>query len=329
MPPFVSVLVAARNEEHQLPYCLHALAAQKYEKYARFEVLIGEDRSDDQTAAIAAAFAHEHPHFSCIPIRENLPGLHAKANVLAQLCRHARGEWLLITDADTQVRPEWITHMTHQLSPAVGMRTGFTLPRSGGYFAQLQMLDWLAGLGINHWFSEQGMPLAAMGNNMLVRRRAYEQVGGYEQIPFSVTEDFALFQALRQAGWRYESCAAPDALARTRAELYFTDLIRQRKRWIRGALATGGAGTRAGIFVGLQLLLFGVVLGWFPVAGLVLTAGAWGSSVFLLRRALRHFGLSVSAFALFLYLFYAVFTHFLFFVLYLTNRSVRWRGRTY
>lgn len=324
--PFVSVLVAARNEELLLPRCLQALAGQSY---PHFEVLIGEDRSDDQTATIAAEFARTYPHFSLIPIRRTLPGLYAKANVLAQLCQQARGEFFLITDADTQVPADWISTLVHRLPAAVGMRTGFTLPQGDHLRAHLQTLDWLAALSINHWFADRNVPLAAMGNNMLVRRQAYEEVGGYTEVPFSVTEDFALFRALREQGWKYESCNAPDALARTRAEARFSDLIRQRKRWIRGALEVGGGGTYAGIFVCLQLLFFGLLFSWFPALGMAFTAVVWGGSLLLLRRAQRHFGLRIPEFALFLYPFYAVFTYFLFFVLYLTNQSVRWRGRTY
>ncbi len=42
-----------------------------------------------------------------------------------------------------------------------------------------------------------GKPLSAIGNNMSYRKSAYLEVGGYEKIPFSVTEDFQLLMAIK------------------------------------------------------------------------------------------------------------------------------------
>lgn len=324
----VSVLVAARNEELLLPTCLQALAEQRFPT-TDFEVLIGEDNSTDRTPAIARAFAQEYPHFFCLSARPEERGLRAKANVLAQLIEKARGEYLLITDADTCVPPRWIQEMTADLPETVGMRTGFTLPKGSSLFARLQTLDWLAALTVNHVLAQQGTPLAAMGNNMLVRRAAYQEVGGYARIGFSLTEDVALFQAIRQAGWQYQSHDGRELLARTRAETNWPALVEQRRRWIRGALQLGGKGALGGILICLQLPIL-IGLSWlFPAFTLLYALLLWGASVMLLAKQKRRFRLKIPEGVLFLYPFYGVLTYFLFFVLYLLRPRLRWRGRSY
>ena len=58
--PFVSVLIAARNEEDNLADCLESILAVDYPK-DRFEILVGDDKSEDQTGELAYAFSIRYP----------------------------------------------------------------------------------------------------------------------------------------------------------------------------------------------------------------------------------------------------------------------------
>src|SRR5690242_8951036 len=60
--PFISILLAARNEEQNIARCLSALAHLDYPS-DRFEVLIGNDGSQDKTAEIAGEYCQKDPHF--------------------------------------------------------------------------------------------------------------------------------------------------------------------------------------------------------------------------------------------------------------------------
>src|SRR6266567_831537 len=90
----VSVIVPARNEEACLGECLQSLVAQTG---VDFEVIVVDDHSTDRTHAIAASF-HGVRVIEAGPLPEGWTG---KNNAVTTGASHARGEWLLFTDADT------------------------------------------------------------------------------------------------------------------------------------------------------------------------------------------------------------------------------------
>ena len=203
--PLVSILIAARNEEKNIIACLRAIGELDYPASA-VEVLIGNDQSTDQTAERIAEFIHaDKAHFRVVNITENTSGLPGKTNVLAQLARLAKGQYLFFTDADTQVPPGWLTQILPHFTGNTGIITGVTLPEGPGLFHKLQTLDWLYNLTLTNLVSSTGVPLTAMGNNMAVSRPAYNAVGGYEALPFSLTEDYALFRAIVANGFGFQN----------------------------------------------------------------------------------------------------------------------------
>ncbi|MFD2572219.1 glycosyltransferase [Spirosoma soli] len=232
--PDVSILIAARNEEATLPNCLRAISQLQYPP-GTVEVLIGNDSSTDNTSAVAATFINDNPDFHLIDVTESRTGLVGKANVLAQLAWRARGRLFLFTDADTQVPASWSGEMSQQFVGNVGIVTGITLPQGPTLFHKLQTIDWLYNLTLAHVLSSLGIPVTAMGNNMAVSREAYEQVGGYERLPVSVVEDYALFKALVGVGYEFKNLLSESVLAITKPVDTLRDFLHQRKRWMQGA----------------------------------------------------------------------------------------------
>lgn len=238
--PLVSILIAARNEEAHILDCLRAISRLDFPQQ-QFDVLIGDDASTDRTSSLVAGFIADKPDFRLFSIQEGVAGLRGKANVLAQLARHARGRYLFFTDADTRVPVSWLTEMSRQFAGNVGVVTGVTLPDGPGLFTRLQTIDWLYNLTLAHLLSSAGIPVTAMGNNMAVRRDAYDAVGGYEALPFSVTEDYALFRAVVGRGFGFRNLLNENVLARTRPAATSYQFLHQRKRWMRGATTRGAS----------------------------------------------------------------------------------------
>jgi cellulose synthase/poly-beta-1,6-N-acetylglucosamine synthase-like glycosyltransferase len=82
--------------------------------------------------------------------------------------------------------------------------------------------------------SDLKLPVSTMGNNMLVTRAAYEATGGYENMPFSVTEDVQLLKAAIKKGFRSCNIFHPGVLALSAPALTWRELLHQRKRWMQG-----------------------------------------------------------------------------------------------
>ncbi len=233
--PFISILLAVRNEAPNISACLEALYALEYPSDC-YEVLIGDDDSEDDTATIIAKFIEDKPHFHYFFIQKRLNKARGKANVLAQLAHQAEGDYLFFTDADVVVAPEWLESVRFFDDAKLGILNGCTLVEGKTLFDKMQCLDWALMQELIYLLSQWKVPLTAMGNNMAVSRDAYEATGGYENLTFSLTEDFALFQAIVRKKFTFATDNHPDRVAYTKGIKKMNDWLQQRKRWMQGAL---------------------------------------------------------------------------------------------
>jgi cellulose synthase/poly-beta-1,6-N-acetylglucosamine synthase-like glycosyltransferase len=231
----VAVLIACRNEENNILSCLQSLYAQNY-PIEHFEVWIGDDDSTDNTAQVIQDFIQDKPNFHYVKITQGIANLKAKQNVLAQLFHKTNAEIILITDADIITPHTWIDTMTSAFEyDKTGIVCGTTYILPKGFFSTLQSIDWLFYMGIAKANLDLGMPITAVGNNMGVRKSAYTQIGGYETIGFSITEDYKLFKEIlngteHTAKWIFRA-------ENTNITYGIPSLLKwlqQRKRWLKG-----------------------------------------------------------------------------------------------
>ena len=197
----VSVIVPARNEEANLASCLQSLVGQPEVSY---EVIVVDDHSTDQTRKIAASF----------PVRvmdaDPLPdGWTGKCNACWTGARAAKGKWLLFTDADTR-------HMSNSI--ATGLReaeeNGAALlsysPRQEVHsFAERALMPLIfAELAVTYRpreVSDPNSPVAAAnGQYLLIRRDAYDAVGGHATVGTAILEDVELARNVKRGGYRLQ-----------------------------------------------------------------------------------------------------------------------------
>ncbi|MDW8333340.1 MAG: glycosyltransferase [Bacteroidia bacterium] len=234
----ITVMVAARNEQDCILDCLKSLNAQDYPKEL-MQILIGDDRSQDATAQIVREFIADKPWFELVEIKEDWPGVGFKQNVLAQLAEKASGEILLITDADVTHHPTWAAQMVAAFDrPHYGskpaMVSGATLVRDESFWGAMQALDWLGGMAVIKAFDTLALPITANGNNTAITRAAYRAVGGYCGIPFSITEDYKLMEAVVRRGMRHKMLFNAPICNATRPVAGWKNFLRQRNRWFQG-----------------------------------------------------------------------------------------------
>lgn len=276
--PRVSILIAARNEHAAIGRCLQAIRALRYPPEL-IEVLLGDDASTDDTAAVATATMHGYDgSFRLITITEALGTARGKANVLAHLARVATSDHFFITDADIAVPATWLQGLLTHAQPGVGIVTGLTLVAGPRWFHRLQGLDWLMSLGLIQVVTDLGRPVTAMGNNMLITRAAYVATGGYERLPFSVTEDYELFKAVVRRGYGSRNLFRPEVLAESLPQYTWGGLLHQRRRWLRGVEQLPG-------WLKICLTLYGsfylLLAGLAGVAGPGVAVGVWAGKVLL------------------------------------------------
>ena len=331
--PPVSVLIAARNEEKNLPTCLQSLLRSEYTA-DKFEIIVVDDRSTDRTRALAENFSRKYANVRVISITHRLENMSGKASALCQGMAQARGEIMLMTDADCQPPPAWISQMVSYFAPEVGLVGGFTLlaPReqNNSLFAKIQTLDWIYLLTVGAGAAGLGKPLSIIGNNFAFRRAAYDAVGGYEKIGFSIIEDFALLRAINErTNWRIIFPVDARTTIISEPARNWREFYEQRQRWAAGGK---GAGVLAGIFMLIAFLgHLACFVAWFislPLALICLLALL--SSDFLLlwkttSRLERKDLLKVFPLFEMYYFFYC----FIFAPTVLLPATVRWKGVQY
>jgi len=241
--PRVAIIVAARDEETDLPRCLEALLTQDY-PVDRLDIFVADDHSTDGTANVIRQFQQDSGeaaghaiHYVAVP--DAADHLQGKANALHAAVGESGHEILLVTDADCAPPPDWARNYAAYFAadPYVGMVCGQAYVEHHTLLDAVQALDWSYLLTSASVLTEMGRPATAMGNNMAFRRTAYEAVGGYPALPFSVTEDYVLFQTVaRQTNFRVRFPLDPGLHTITLPLKRLVDVYRQRRRWARGGL---------------------------------------------------------------------------------------------
>jgi cellulose synthase/poly-beta-1,6-N-acetylglucosamine synthase-like glycosyltransferase len=260
--PRVSVIIAARDEEEQIGACLESIVRLTYPQEL-LEIIIVDDRSTDRTVEIVSRFTDRQAHIRVLQIETESEFLPGKTNAVMSAVDISRGEILMFTDADCRVPPTWVENtVSYYSDPSVGVVAGFTSLIGETWFEEMQALDWFVLTSVAAATTRLGFPVTAVGTNLSVRREAYDSVGGYREIPFSVTEDYALFHAVTASGkWKARFPMDPATLVESTPCHDWKQLYDQKKRWF-----TGGRGMDAKsllIFAFPYVFNFLILLGVF------------------------------------------------------------------
>ena len=329
----VTVLVTARNEVRDLPRCIASLLALDYPRDL-LQIILVDDLSDDGTGELIDAAAAAHPHIVALHSAD-LPanGLEAKARGLAHGFDRATGDWVLITDADAAMHPQWVRHLLGRVEARTGVIGGALVVEAEGVVGIIERVCWAFVQAFNLGMAGWGVPFVVLGPNMAVRRSVYERAGGLRAAKFRVAEDLALFGLVIGQGYLAQNYLDAETAVTLRPVPSARHLLSQQRRWLGGGLAHGAVYT---IFLSLSFWWgFGVAL--FVLAGWLLSPSLWlgfvvaktivEGIVFFIERRRMALGAHLR-YLLVLEVYHA----FVFFVLplsFLFSRRVRWMGDGY
>ena len=202
--PLVSVLVPARNEEKNIERCLNSLREQMYKNY---EILVLNDNSTDNTAAILERIAAEDSRvrvFTGKPLPEDWYG---KPFALHQLSAQAKGEILLFTDADTRHGPTSISWaVTNLQCLKADMISGYIgqVFRTFGEVITVPLMFFLTGFFIPLFlnrFTKLWCFSAAIGQYIVIKREVFYAIGGCEAFKKKTSEDIYMARYVKSKGY--------------------------------------------------------------------------------------------------------------------------------
>ena len=300
-PPFVSVVIPARNEEDTITACLQAIFSGDYPP-DRYEVVVVDDGSTDQTAARVRTLQEEHQETSAgrdaTPCPS--PALHLvqisddagassghKHAALARGIAAARGEILLTTDADCTTSPQWISSMIRHMTRDTAFVSGPVLYHTGrSVFGDLQALESLGLVALGAGAIGASRPILCNSANVAYRRSAYNRFTSPPSpgAPAPAGSDEILIQRIaNETDYEVAFCPHPGAAVLAETEPDLRSFLQQRRRWA----ATGAR------YPGLSLrLAIGAVYAFYLLLSislpmLLFAPGSWPvlAAAFLLKIA--------------------------------------------
>lgn len=202
----VSVCIPARNEEKNIENCIRSLMDQSYKNY---EVLVLNDNSEDRTGEILLSLSKEFPDrlrvFTGKPLEEGWTG---KIFALNQLIKETRGEYLLLTDADTIHKKDSIAFaMTNMKVHKADMLSGYIKEKVVTFGERITIpLIFMLTSFVLPLFLNRITPFpftsVAIGQYIMIKKNVFESVGGYEAMKTLISEDVFLARYIKKHGYK-------------------------------------------------------------------------------------------------------------------------------
>ena len=238
VPPFVTLIVPAHNEEHTIAETATSLASMDYylDGKVNFELIVCNDGSEDRTGEVLEGLKDKFPHLKIITRVPPRSGK-GKGFVLNDALEISKGEVVAVFDADARVDPDFLTKIIPYLNdPEVqGVQSRIKMyNKDENWLTYMQHVE-LAGFG-NIVRAKDILGKAGFlgGNGQLVKKDAIYGGGGWDG--FAITEDLNLSVKLMIEGYAIRYCG--ETWVYQEAVPTLRQLFRQRARWAIGNFET-------------------------------------------------------------------------------------------
>lgn len=225
----VSVVIPAWNEAENIEATMRSVLASRN---VRAELIVVDDGSTDDTYAIATRIAASASTMRVTVVSKPNGG---KASALNVGIAKAKGVVVVCLDADTIFDPDTISYLVGPLKdPAVGAVSGkVTIADATGLLQRMQALEYLIGQNVQKRALQMANAMSVIpGAVGAWRKRDIKLAGG---VPTdTLVEDHDLTLAILKLGRTavYES----RAIAHTEAPKTVRAFLKQRIRWVQGAM---------------------------------------------------------------------------------------------
>lgn len=267
--PAISVIIPARNEEHNLPRLLESVNRQNP---APLELIVVDDHSEDRTADIAQQFGARVVSSAPLP-----SGWTGKTWACHQGAQTARGDVLIFMDADIWMEDEGLSRITsawEEGKGALSVVPHHCIERAYEQFSVFFNLIMAASMNAFALWSRGDHSAGLYGQFLMVPKEDYMKSGGHEAVRQHILENLHMASCLRAAGVPVRCRGGQSSLG---IRMYPDGFQSMVSGW-RKAFGSGAACTP-------RPLLFLIIL-WLSAAA--------GTSVMLLLAPFRAAGTGVA-----------------------------------
>lgn len=219
----LSVVVCFHNEVEQLHLTTSTLVDQDSQN---IEYILVDDKSTDHTLELLKAYQSNH-----ISIVQNKEASHGKKLALSKGLEQAKGEWVLLTDADCIVPTQWASTMRGHIGQNeivlgyaplnIGNSLVGRFSRFEAFYTAVQYLS----------YAIAGIPYMGVGRNLLYRKKLHNQYQDQMHPELASGDDDLLVNAAAQAD-KTTICLDPNSFVYSDPKDTWRSFIRQKTRHI-------------------------------------------------------------------------------------------------
>ena len=275
------MVIPVKNEKDHISRILTEVTKQTYPQ-KNYEVIVVDDESTDITPNVCHAFAEKYPFLTFLSTQGYPSSLRYKKRPLNMGIQRAKGEIILLTDADCHVSSSWIEIMISYFTPKVGCVIGYSQADPViTNLHKLQAFDFLMLMGAARGTTQWGLPLACTGQNLAYRKAIFEKVGGFSSFADVVGgDDNLLLQRIKHLT-KMKVVFASDSFCYVSSPPLSSleELLTQRIRWASDAFQIRKYDplffsiTVITFFVNLFSLTLFTVAPWYPAQIALLLIG--------------------------------------------------------
>ena len=228
--PFISIMIPCHNEHEVISETVKNILNVDYQNY---EIIVIDDRSDDSTPEIIKQLEAQYDKVrALIRDKDAYPG---KSAVLNDAFKIAKGEAILVFDADARIEPDFINILLPKLEPkgvgAVQARK-IIINAKQNFLTACQYNEYVFDSYLQIGRDAVKGAVELRGNGEMIKREALVDIGGWNNE--TITDDLDMSTRLHIKGWDIRFC--PDAIVNEEGVICFSALIRQRRRWVEGSI---------------------------------------------------------------------------------------------
>ena len=239
--PFISIIIAARNEEKNIGACLKSIIAQSYPQ-ERFEIIVTDDHSTDATACVVKSF--EKINIVLLQLADFIDkkSLNSyKKKSIETALKIAKGDLIVTTDADCIVQTKWLETIAdfyiERQHVFIAMPVSYSIPKNGSFskrfFYFFQALDFMTLQGITGASVSKGFHNMCNGANLAYEKKAFYAVNGFEGIDEIASGDDMLLMDKIQKTFpgKIGYIKSEDVIVMTNPAETVSEFLNQRIRW--------------------------------------------------------------------------------------------------
>lgn len=195
----ISVIVSAKNEEKNIGKLLEALISQDYPKN-NYEIIVVDDRSNDDTYKIIRHFEKLHDNLTSLQIFQEDKNLKGKKGAISKAISVSKYDILAFTDADCKPDKLWLSILNEHFTSKVDFVAGYSfLTFKSKFFSYLKNLERAALFAVISGSFGLGWKISCTGGNMAYRKQIFEQANGFSGIGHIRSgDDDLLLQKMRK-----------------------------------------------------------------------------------------------------------------------------------